>query len=129
FYMTKEWEKYGIFVILLGVSVVLYFSITSFLKWYYRTYDVSDGMISVSSGVLKKFHNDIPFNRVKSVNTSDTLTKRLFGISNLNIELVGGEQVQFVLKNMEVKKLKEEIFFSSFQEESEVLENKIGKLS
>lgn len=91
---------------LLMTMIVIY----SFLKWYNKTFEFNDQIISIKQGVFKKIRSDIPFNRVKSINTSDSLLKRMCGVSNFNVELIGGKNVIFVLKHREINALKKELF-------------------
>lgn len=89
-------------------SIIL--AIRSFLTWYNKTYTIKEKMIEFSDGVFKKKRADIPIHNIRSVNTTDSLIKRIIGISNLNIELIGGDEVYFVLSNRKIKELKENIF-------------------
>ncbi|MBM7693540.1 putative membrane protein [Peribacillus deserti] len=92
--------------VLVGGVIVVY----SFLTWYNKMYSFKEKMIVFSEGVFKKRRNDIPFKNIRSINTSDSLIKRWMGISNLNIEMIGGEKVSFVLSNREIQELKSNIF-------------------
>ncbi|MCK2000425.1 PH domain-containing protein [[Brevibacterium] frigoritolerans] len=112
--------KFGFY--LLVAAIVIY----SFLKWYNKTFEFNNQIISIKQGVFKKIRSDIPFNRVKSINTSDSLLKRLCGISNFNVELIGGKNVIFVLKQREITALKKELFNDV---EQKVDRTKIKKLT
>lgn len=112
--------KIGFYVLIAGIIIY------SFLKWYNKTFEFNDNMIRISEGVFSKRNNDIPYNRVKSVNTSDSLLKRLFGIANFSVELIGGNKVQFVLKRNEIIELSERLF-DNIGEETKT--SKIKKLS
>ncbi len=100
----ENWIKIG-FIIACCIAVIY-----SFLLWYYKVYEFKDGVIEYSHGVINRTRNDIPIQRIKSINTSDTVIKRLLKISNLHIELIGGGEVSFVLSNKQIKRLRETIF-------------------
>jgi len=95
--------------ILFGIILV----IRSFLTWYNKTYAIKDKMIEYSDGVFRKKRADIPFHNIRSINTTDSLMKRILGISNLNIELIGGDEIFFVISNKKIIELKVNLFASS----------------
>lgn len=101
--LTPYIEKIFYFIIVL---LVIY----SFLKWYKKQFEFSDHYIRISQGVFTKNLNEIPYGRVRSVNTSDTFFKRLFSLSDLSIELIGGKKIIFVMKNDDINYLKQELF-------------------
>jgi putative membrane protein len=106
---------------LLIAGIVIY----SFLNWYFKTFEIKDEKIMISEGIFRKRKNDISFNRIKSVNTSDSVLKRIFKISNLNIELIGGKKVKFVINNDEIVRLKKEIMNDFETAENEVKNKKV----
>lgn len=87
-------------------------AIRSFLAWYNKTYAIKDRMIEYSDGVFKKKRADIPFQNIRSINTTDSLMKRILGISNLHIELIGGDEIFFVISNKKIIELKVNLFDS-----------------
>jgi putative membrane protein len=101
-----ESEVYIKFAFYLLIIFILLFS---FLKWYFKTYEMKDDKILISEGIFKKRKNDIAFNRIKSINTSDSILKRVFKISNFNLEVIGGKKLVFVIKNKEIQSLKQKI--------------------
>ncbi|MGF7535184.1 PH domain-containing protein [Bacillus mexicanus] len=109
------------FYIFIGVIILF-----SLLKWYNKVYEFDGEIIRISQGVFKKFQNDIPYNRIKSINISDSLLKRIFGICNFNIELIGGNKVVFVLRKKDVDRLRKSMFAN---EEITKEKTKINKFS
>ncbi|MFP7486267.1 PH domain-containing protein [Priestia filamentosa] len=96
--------KYGSYALM--AFVIIY----SFLKWYNKTFEFDDNMIRISEGVFEKRKNDIPISRVKSINTEDSIFKRMFKISNLSVEVIGGHKIVFVLRSKEIDHLKTYLF-------------------
>lgn len=117
---STPYIRFGFYILIAGIIIY------SFLKWYNKTFEFNENMIRISEGVFTKRKNDIPYNRVKSVNTSDSLLKRLFGIANFSVELIGGNKVQFVLKRNEISELRERLF-DNIEEETKT--SKIKKLN
>lgn len=93
------------FYILVGFIIIF-----SFLKWYNKTYEINQDVIKISEGVFSKRFRDVPLNRVKSITTSDSLLKRIFYISNLSLELIGGGEIRFVLTDKDISNIKRNIF-------------------
>lgn len=85
-------------------SLIILFSIA---KWWRRTFTLNNQYILITEGVFHTKEYDVPIENVKSVNMSDSLIKRLFKITNLNIEVIGGEKHVFVLKQSEIRLVKQ----------------------
>ena len=85
----------------------------SILLWYHKIFSFDEHKIVITEGVFAKKYHEIPINRVKSIWISDSLLKRLVGVSNFNIELVGGDEISFVLTNKEIVRIKN-TFFPSY---------------
>ncbi|KIU04510.1 PH domain-containing protein [Bacillus subtilis] len=97
----------------LGFYILIGFIITfSFLKWYNKTYEIDQASIRITQGVFAKRFKDVPINRVKSITASDSLLKRVFNISNISLELIGGDEIRFVLSNKDVANIRRDIFKS-----------------
>lgn len=96
--------KIGFFLL---CTLIVVFSICS---WYCKKFDFNAEKITLSEGVFRRKYQEIAINRVKSIHTSDSLPKRMLGISNLNVELIGGEEVSFVLSNKGIVEIKNTVF-------------------
>ena len=89
----------------------------SFLIWYNKRYEFQQGAFFYTHGVFHRTYNHVPFQNIKSIYLTDTWFKRLMGLSNLHIELLGGEKIHFVLKNKEIYELRKTIFHEWFFEQ------------
>ncbi|MFS0781952.1 PH domain-containing protein [Bacillus sp. 1P06AnD] len=120
---TQVWPLLGLVIAFIGAKnhyaiyikaafymFIVLLVIYSFLKWINKTFEFKDSFIRISEGVFSKKVNEIPYKRVKSITTTDSLPKRLFSISNFSLELIGGSSVTFVLANKHIKRVKEQIF-------------------
>lgn len=92
--------------ILLCVLIIAH----SFLLWYNKRYEFQQGSFLYTSGVFDRTFNHVPFQNIKSIYLTDTWFKRLLGLSNLHIELLGGDEIHFVLKNKEIFELRQTFF-------------------
>lgn len=78
----------GICLIVIAVAVV---------GWLRFTYRVEDGELKIESGVFVRKNRYIRFERIHSVDVSEGIIQRLFGLVKLNIETAGGVQAEAVL--------------------------------
>lgn len=93
------------FLLLCGLIII-----SSILLWHYKNFSFDKQKIVIAEGVFAKKHHEIPINRVKSIRISDSFLKRIVGVSNFNIELIGGDEFIFVLTNKEIVRIKNALF-------------------
>ncbi|MBD8070664.1 PH domain-containing protein [Bacillus sp. PS06] len=95
----------------IGFIIICVFIIGhSFLLWYYKRYEFQDGSFLYTNGVFHRTFNHVPYQNVRSIYLTDTWFKRLIGLSNLHIELLGGEEIHFVLHNRDILTLRQTFF-------------------
>ncbi|WP_199615113.1 PH domain-containing protein [Paenibacillus alkalitolerans] len=103
-YDTIVW----ILVVLTCTSSAAY----SILKWRNKTFDLTSERIIVSEGVFSKRQNDIPIANVSGIRIQDSILKRLVGVKELQIEIIGGNQESFVLSAEQIHWIQLNIFSS-----------------
>ncbi|QJX79901.1 PH domain-containing protein [Priestia megaterium] len=103
-------NKFTPYIKLFFYGLMIWICIYSFLKWYYRYFRFGDNIISISEGVFTKRSIDVPYSSVKSINTSASLIKRIVGVSDFSLELIGGDKIIFVLTNTQIKELRNQLF-------------------
>jgi len=111
---TQEWIL-GVAVLVIILSVVT----ISFLTWKSKTFEITNHSIRISEGLFSKKINEIPLTNIQSINTSHSFFKKICDISNLNIEVIGGEPIFFVLSNKDILLLKEQLFHDLKTESNE----------
>lgn len=140
-YRTIKDNLYPILTLLLGFQGANYFYenvlkigffcgafvliIYSLLSWYCKVFSFDSNRIVVQEGIFVKRKQEISINRVKSVYISDSFVKRILRISNFHIELIGGREVSFVLKNKSISEIKHVIFCEFHYEKQKTFTNKI----
>ncbi len=62
------------------------------LQWREIRYSAQDGSITLSSGLLDKFHRSVQVERVHSVDTTETPLGRLLGVRELQIATAGAAE-------------------------------------
>lgn len=106
------------------ICVVVY----SILAWRNKVFEINSHHVKISKGVYKKTYNEIPLSRIKSINTSDSLLKRMFNISDFYLEIIGGDEISFVLSNREIKDLKKDLFSQIPEETNKVISQRFNLL-
>lgn len=96
--------KAGFFVLCILIVMM------SICQWYCKQFTFNAERITISEGVFKKKYQEVPINRVKSIHMSDSLPKRLLGVANFNVELIGGEEISFVLSTTSIVAIKNTLF-------------------
>ena len=81
---ANPWIAVGIFAVILGL--VTFFSIWSF--WVFR-YRLSATTVEVKSGIFKKKHVDLPFNRIQNIKIEQPFYYRLFGFATMAFDSGG----------------------------------------
>lgn len=82
--------------IALGGALVLGAFGWGFLKWWWLRYKVEDGLLKVEEGVLIKKKQSIPLERIQTVDFSEGLLHRLFGLVKVQVQTAGGVKPEAV---------------------------------
>jgi putative membrane protein len=98
-------NSYWVQVLLMGGSALLWV-VLAFLSWLRFTYWVEDGELRIESGVFIKKKRYIRFERIHSIDVSEGVLQRLFGLVKVNIETAGssGSQADAVLTAIQKQK-------------------------
>ncbi|MEK5496013.1 PH domain-containing protein [Bacillus sp. FSL M8-0077] len=114
--------------IILGV-LLLWKAVSTVLAWRRFTYRMEDDEFRVESGVITKKKKYISLERIQTVNTSEGIFQRIFGLVRVQIETAGGtdgpEVSLTAITKAEAEQLKQSIFNrkKSLQQEEMVDEN------
>jgi putative membrane protein len=76
---------------------VLLGAVYGIARYYRFSYDLSDGTLSVNSGVLDRQQREIPLGRIQNVDIERGVVQRLFGLAVVNFETAGGSATEAVL--------------------------------
>ncbi|MEK3938131.1 PH domain-containing protein [Bacillus sp. FSL R5-0431] len=114
--------------IILGV-LLLWKAVSTVLAWRRFTYRMEDDEFRVESGVITKKKKYISLERIQTVNTSEGIFQRIFGLVRVQIETAGGtdgpEVSLTAITKAEAEQLKQSIFNrkKSLQQEEMLDEN------
>lgn len=85
------------------------------LVWSRYRYSVEEGELRVEHGVLVKKRNFIAKQRIQTVDFTEPLLHRLFGVVKVTVETAGGEKPEAMLTAVtreEAERLKQELMFN-----------------
>lgn len=68
-----------------------------YLRWWFLRYRVEDGELKVDEGVVMKKHQSIPIERIQTVDFSEGILHRIFGLVRVQIQTAGGIKPEAVL--------------------------------
>lgn len=114
--------------IILGV-LLLWKAVSTVLAWRRFTYRMEEDEFRVESGVITKKKKYISLERIQTVNTSEGIFQRIFGLVRVQIETAGGtdgpEVSLTAITKAEAEQLKQSIFNrkKSLRQEEMVDEN------
>lgn len=84
------WEYIPIFFMMLMILIVL---ISGIVKWRRFTYRLEEGELRIEYGLLVKKKRYIPFERIQSLDLSEGILHRPFGLVKVKIETAGNSNV------------------------------------
>jgi putative membrane protein len=90
----EGWAFYWRFA--LGGALVLGAFGWGFLKWWWFRYKVEGGQLKVEEGVLIKKQQSIPLERIQTVDFSEGLLHRMFGLVRVQVQTAGGTKPEAV---------------------------------
>jgi putative membrane protein len=98
-------------VVLVVVAAVF---VWFWLSWRNLTYELTPTELWLFSGIIVKKRRHVPYQRVQAVNQTASLLKRIFGLTNAQIDTAGGatnEEVRIpYLRKTDADQLRSELF-------------------
>lgn len=80
----------NLFSVLASIGAVMITFIISLLSWFRYTYRMENGELRIEYGIFIRKKRYIPFERIQSVDISEGVLQRLFGLVKVQIETAGG---------------------------------------
>jgi len=93
--------------VIIGVSVGV-----GVISWIRYRYEVSDGLLKVERGVFVTKRQFIPIERIQSIDLTEGVLHRLFGVTQVQVQTAGGQKPEAVLAAVtreEALRLKEQL--------------------
>ncbi|GAA4892785.1 putative membrane protein [Stackebrandtia albiflava] len=93
-----SWQGFARFGVDVGALIVLGVGVLGLvwatLTWFYTGYQLHDGQLRITTGVLIRSHRTIPLERLQSVEVRQPLLARLVGLADLRMEVTGGTKTE-----------------------------------
>ncbi len=96
------WVRYSP-VLFVAVALII-MSITNTLKWARYTYRIEDNELRIEHGLFVKKKRYIPFERIQSLDFSENILHRPFGLVKVKVETAGGGQDESEAEMTAIKK-------------------------
>lgn len=113
-------NKTGIYYI--GAIVILMI-ITSILQWRKTTFHISDDLLIHEKGVISKSKEEIPFNKINTIDVGQSILDRMFNVSTMKIDtgsaVAEKSELQIIADDEDIKELREIILGSKKVETSQ----------
>ena len=91
---------------IIGISILIFINIlVVFIGWFKEVYKIENGFIYAKEGIFVVKYISIPFEKVQTVDISESAFQRIFKVCKIQIETSGGDALE---KEFEVIVLKKE---------------------
>ncbi|PRR82623.1 PH domain-containing protein [Clostridium vincentii] len=114
-FFSKNLQSINVFqklLIMLGIFLLIV--IYQVIKWYKNLYCIHDNVIMIKEGIIFIKRKEIPFNKIQTVDISQGIKHRIFGLAQVKVDTGNSslkkEELSFLLKKIEAENLKENIF-------------------
>jgi putative membrane protein len=78
-----------LFVILISIGILVIILTVGFLSWLRFTYRIEDGELRIEHGLFVRKKRYIPFERIQSIDLSEGILQRPFGLVKVVVETAG----------------------------------------
>lgn len=103
------------------MAIILFLAVASFLKWYKNVYYIDNYFIILRSGIFVIQRREIPFNKIQTINISQSIIQRLFNLAEIKIDTgnssVNKSEVSIKIKKADAEKIREAILGSKSKDE------------
>lgn len=81
-----------LFAMLASAVIVIFTFISGLISWYRYTYKMEADELRIEYGIFVKKKRFIPYERIQSMDVTEGILQRLFGLVKVQIETAGGQQ-------------------------------------
>lgn len=83
-----------LFFIIPSAVFLIFIMVTSVLSWYRYTYALNDKELCIEYGILTRKKRYIPYERIQSLDVTEGILQRIFGLVKVQIETAGGNPLE-----------------------------------
>lgn len=108
-------SKSGIFQLIISAVIIVFVLVSGLLSWLRYTYRVEEDELRIEYGVFVRKKRYIPFERIQSLDLSEGLLQRPFGLVRVKVETAGSgtneaEAVLTAISKEEAKLIQQTMF-------------------
>jgi putative membrane protein len=103
FSVTRDSGRPLLFALGVSLIAIIIIFISSLLSWLRYTYQLEQDELRIKDGIFIRKKRYIPYERIQSIDLSEGILQRLFGLVKLQIETAGGmgaEEAEAVLSGI-----------------------------
>lgn len=89
-FFNHSGEDKVLFSIITTMVVIFFTFLSSLISWFRHTYQLDNSVLRIESGVFIRKKRYISFDRMQSIDISEGILQRMFGLVRLQIETAGG---------------------------------------
>ena len=89
FVVGKEWRWTTYWWYIVAAIAIIFPLVIGILSWLRFTYRIEEGELRIESGIFVKKKRYIPFERIQSLDFSEGILQRLFGLVKVKVETAG----------------------------------------
>lgn len=129
-FVGAKGTNWDYFYLIASVGVVLFVLVTGVLSWLRFTYRMEDGELRIEYGVFIRNKRYIPFEKIQSLDLSEGILHRPFGLVKVKVETAGSsgtqeaEAVLSAITKLEAKEIEDTLMM---QKRSVLPENQLER--
>ena len=90
FSVTRDSGRPLVYALIVSFVAAIFIFITSFVSWLRYTYKLEHDELRIEEGIFVRKKRYIPYERIQSIDFSEGMLQRLFGLVKVQIETAGG---------------------------------------
>jgi len=107
FYFINPQSKFEVFITIIGIGAVALSTVGSLIAFFNFYFHLKDNEMVIRSGLINKTNRNIPFDRIQTINFTQTLVHRFFNVVQLDLDTAGSAGSELAIKALSKTKAHE----------------------
>lgn len=104
FYFINPEKTFEYYITIVGVGVIFLSSIRSFISYLTFYFHLENDELVIREGLFNKTNRNIPFDRIQTINFTQTIVHQFFNVVSLDIDTAGSKGNEFSIKALSKEK-------------------------
>ena len=104
FYFINPEKTFEYYITIVGIGVIFLSSIRSFISYLTFHFHLDNNELVIREGFFNKTNRNIPFDRIQTINFTQTIVHQFFNVVSLNIDTAGSKGNEFSIKALSKEK-------------------------